>query len=142
MPLIKLTDQIIRYISLFEGITDTQVKDCLERGGTIYFIIVTGQLDKAIGPLGSNVKRLRKLLNKNINIIEYSPDIEAFIRNIFHEYKIKGVTIKDMDDKAQKVAYVAVDIRDKGKIIGANSRNLMVAREIINRYTPINIFIT
>jgi N utilization substance protein A len=75
MASIKLTDQTLKYISLFEGLTNTHIKDCLERVDTLYFIVDTGQLTKAIGKNGSNIKRLRNLLKKNIKIIEYSPSI-------------------------------------------------------------------
>ena len=143
MVKITLDDQSLRYITLFENITQTRVKDCLELYNTLYFIVDTGQLQFALGRNGLKVKRLRAMLKKNIKIIEYSPNTERFIRNIFHEFPVKEITIEeDGEDKNKnKVAYVSVDIRDKGKVIGRDSRNLKVAREIINRHEKIDILI-
>lgn len=142
MAAIKLNDQTLRQITLFENITNTTVKDCLEQSGTIYFIVDNGQLHKAVGRNGSNIKRLRDLLHKNIKVIEYSSKTEIFIRNIFREFPIKDITIENSEDGRKKIAYVSVDIRDKGKIIGRESRNLKIARTIIRRHEKIDIVIT
>jgi len=99
MATIKLDDQALRYISLFENLTNTRVKDFLERYSTLYFIVDSGQLKKAIGRNGSKIRRLRDVFHKNIKIIEYSPDDEIFIRNIFREFPIKEVSIEDSADK-------------------------------------------
>ena len=141
MATIKLTDKTLRYISLFEDSTKVQVIDCFERGDTIYFITPPGQLPLAIGRNGSNVRRLRQLMNKNIKIIEHSPEPETFIRNIFHGFSILEIRIKDTNDGKKLIAYVSVNPREKGKIIGLESRNLKIAREILNRFTPMDILI-
>lgn len=141
MAAIRFNDQSIRYITLFENITKTQVKDCIEREDTIYFIVSPGQLLLAIGKNGSTIRRLRGLFHKNIKIIEYSPKIETFIRNIFHEFTIKDIRIEESNDKKNKMAFVSVDIRDKGKIIGRDSKNLKIAKEILSRHNNMDILI-
>jgi N utilization substance protein A len=141
MSEIIFNDVTIKYISLFEKVTHTRVKDCIERPDILYFIVDAGQLSKAIGKGGSNAKKLRRLFKKNIEIIEYSPKLEMFISNIFHDFKIKEIRIEDRVSAEQKIAYVTVDITQKGKIIGRDSKNLNLARDILNRYTPIEIII-
>jgi N utilization substance protein A len=141
MSEIILNDQTIKCISLFENITKARVKDCIEGEDILFFIVNAGQLKRSLGKNGSNIRRLRKLFKKNIDVIEYSPDIKRFIRNIFHEFKINEVTIEQKGEPPQNIAYVAVDMKDKGKVIGRNSRNLKLAKEIINRYRPIDILI-
>ncbi len=138
---ITLNDQSLRFMTLFENVTKTQIKDCLEYSDTIYFIVNPGQLQFAIGKSGSKIKRLRALLKKNIKIIEYSPDFKIFIKNIFRDFSIKDVRIEDSNDGKNKIAYVSVDLRDKGKIIGRDSRNLKIAKEIVNRHGKIDILI-
>jgi N utilization substance protein A len=143
MAEIKFNDQSLRYITLFENITRASVKDCIEQSDKLYFIVNPGFLSKAIGKNGSNVKKLRRLFNKNIEIIEYSPKIEAFIQNIFHDYKINEIKLEERGsgDRKQQIAFVSVDVRQKGKIIGRDSKNLNLAKEILNRYIPIDIII-
>ena len=141
MAEIILTDQTLKIITLFEGYTNVQIKDCLDHGETIYFIVEKGQLMKAIGRNGSNIKRLRNVLKKNIKVIEYSSEPETFIRNIFIEFPINDVRIEDSADGTKRIAYVSVDLRNKGKVIGRESWNLKIAREIINRHVKMDIVI-
>jgi N utilization substance protein A len=141
MSTIKLDDQTLRYITLFEGLTQTNVKDCLEKPDTIYFVIKSGQFHKAIGKNGANVKRLRGMLHKNIKVIEYSPEPETFIRNIFVDFQINEIRIEDSKVGGDKVAIVSVNPRDKGKIIGRDSKNLKIAREILSRHNKLDMLI-
>ncbi len=141
MGTITFNVQTLRYITLFENITNTQVKDCLEFPDTLYFVVNQGQFHFALGKNGVKIKRLRTLMKKNIKIIEYSPDLERFIENIFREFQIKNVKIKNSNDGKKKVAFVSVNLRDKGKIIGRDSKNLKIAREILNRHDKIDILI-
>ncbi|WP_455392357.1 NusA-like transcription termination signal-binding factor [[Eubacterium] cellulosolvens] len=138
---ITFTDQTLGYISLFENLTKTRIKDCLEFSDTVYFIVHEGQLQYAVGKNGSKVKRLRMLLKKNIKIIEHSNNLEKFIKNIFHDFAIKNIKIEDSADGKSKKAFVSVNLQDKGKIIGRDSRNLKIAHEIINRHENIDILI-
>jgi N utilization substance protein A len=141
MVKITLNDQTIKYITFFENITNTRVKDCLEIENMLYFIVDSGQLQFALGRNGSKIKRLRSMLRKNVKLVEYSSNLETFIRNIFHEFKINNVQIDKSTDGGKRIARVSVNLRDKGKIIGLDSKNLKIAREIINRYEKIDILI-
>ena len=136
---IKFDGNTIKIISLFESMTKARVKDCIEEDDIIFFIVHEGQLGQAIGKGGKNINQVKERLKKNIDVIEYSQDINRFIRNIFHKYKIKNV---EMDHKGEKpVALISVSIRDKGKVIGRNSRNLRTAKEIMKRYHDIDLTI-
>jgi N utilization substance protein A len=134
---IKFDGNTIKIITLFESMTKARVKDCIEKEDIIFFIVQDGQLGQAIGKGGKNINQVKDRLKKNIDVIEYSQDINRFIRNIFHKYKIKNI---EMDRKGKKpVALINVDIRDKGKVIGRNSRNLKIAKEIMSRYHNIDL---
>jgi len=128
---IKFDTSTMRYITLFEGLTKASVKDCLELEEKIVFIVTKGQLGLAIGKNSVNLKKLKFVLKKNIDIIEYSDDIVGFIKNIFHNYRIIDVVIENNN------ATVIVEPKDKGKAIGKNGRNLRTAREIAHRHYDI-----
>jgi len=140
MASIKLTGQLLKYISLFEGITNTSVKDCFESSDTIYFIVDSGLLVRAIGRGGSNIKRMRDMLKRNVKVVEHFEDTETFIRSVFHGFEIRNIRIEERTDK-NSIAYIEVNPREKGKIIGRDSRNLKLARDIIQRYKPIDLVI-
>lgn len=129
---IKLNAQVIQFMGLFERITKANVKDCIEQEDRIIFIVEKGQLSKAIGKNAINIKKLKELVKKNIDIIEYSEDIVKFIKNIFHNYNVEDVKIGKQGTKEHII--VKIEQKDKGKAIGKEGRNLKLAREIIFRY--------
>ncbi len=135
MTNITLDGNALRYISVFERVTKTVVKDCIETPDKLVFIVATGYIGAAIGKKGENIKRLYELFKKNLDVIEYSGDPEMFLRNIFHNYKIKGVEIEKRGKKIH--ATVSVESMDKGRIIGKDGRNLKLAREILYRHHDI-----
>jgi N utilization substance protein A len=135
MTNIKLDQDTLRYITVFERITKTRVKDCMETPDKLVFIVATGQIRTAVGKRGENVKRLHDLLKKNLDVIEYSDDPIKFLRNIFHNFKVKDVQIEKRGDRVH--ATVFVDSKDKGKVIGKDSRNLRLARNILSRHYDI-----
>ena len=135
MTNITLNGDALRYISVFEKITRTNVKDCIETPDKLVFIVARGQIGAAIGKRGENVKRLHEMFKKNLDVIEYSDDPEKFLKNIFHNYKIKGVEIEKRGKKIH--ATVSVHSKDKGKIIGKDGRNLKLARDILSRHHDI-----
>ena len=136
---IKFDGNTMQIITLFESMTKARVKDCIEKEYIIFFIVAEGELGQAIGRGGKNLSQVKDRLKKNIDVIEFSQDINKFVRNIFHKYKIQNI---EMDHKGPRpLMLINVNYRDKGKVIGRNSRNLKTAKEIINRYHNIDLTI-
>lgn len=131
---IKLTGETIRCIPIFENITKARAKDCIDCEDKLIFIVESGQLGLAIGKGGANIRILKDLLKKNIDIIEYAPEIDKFIRNIFHNYKILEIA---EDKNRKKVIRVTVAAVDKGKVIGRSGKNIELVRNIVKRYHDI-----
>ncbi|UCE81451.1 MAG: NusA-like transcription termination signal-binding factor [Methanobacteriota archaeon] len=129
---ITFTGDTLRYISLFEKVTNTQVKDCLETEEKLVFVVEKNQGSRAVGKKGENVIRLKNLTGKDIHVIEYSDDPETFIRNVFHTYSVQGVSLENRGNIVH--ATVTVDPKVKGKAIGKNGRNLRIAREVVSRH--------
>jgi len=133
---ITFTEETIRYISLFEKITRSAVKDCLETPERIIFVVRQGDGGKAIGRGGKNVTRLRDMMGKEIRIIEYSPIPEQFLRNIFRSYEVKEVAIEEKERGLH--ATVAIKTTQKGWAIGKDAKNLKIARELMSRHHNID----
>ena len=131
----KLNADLMRYISLFETITNTAVKDCMETDDKLLFVVASGQISKAIGKKGDNIVRLNDMMKKNIHVIEFSTDTVQFLKNIFRSYNVESVEIEERENV--KHATVTVDKLLKGKAIGKEGRNLRVARDLIARHTDI-----
>jgi N utilization substance protein A len=131
---VVIDSDTLQLISLFERMTRARVKDCLPVEGEdrIVFVVNKGSLRNALGKRGENVKKLRERIKKIVDVIEYSPDPEKFVRNIFHNFKVKKVKI---DNGASGLtAYVTVDPKDKGRAIGREGKNLKLARKILARH--------
>ena len=133
MSKIRLTNETLKFISTFEGLTRVEVKDCVVVEDRVIFVV--DDLKGALGKGGANIRRLKEILGRNVDVIGFSPSPERFVKNIFHNYKVKNVTIEDRENG--RWAIVEIDPADKGRAIGKNRRNLKVAEEILGHHFPI-----
>ena len=132
---IKLDAQTLRYISIFEAATNAEVKDCLEKDNLIVFIVYPRNLRKVLVNGGEKIQTLRNLLKKNVMVIEYSPDVVVFTRNVFHRFRVRNVKVDRVGTEFSIT--VSVDPKDKARAIGKDGRNLRLAKEIIGRHFPL-----
>lgn len=133
---LTFNEHTISYLRFFQRITGTRVKDCIDTDDKIVFIVEAGDIGKAVGKGGETATKLRKMLKKDILIIEYSEDPKLFIANVFHQFKVESV---EMQDRPRGVhATVRVDPSLKGKAIGKDGKNLRTARQIVRRHHPID----
>jgi N utilization substance protein A len=129
---IKLDEGTIKLIALFESVTRAEVRDCIPSEDRVIFIVGKGQAGAAIGERGDNIHRLRDMLRKNVEIIEWADNAESFIRNIFHAFKVSEVKIEKRRNR--NTAMVTVDPNEKARAIGKEGRNLHQAKSILARH--------
>ena len=139
--MITLDAQGIKLISMFESVTHTRVKDCIQLEDRVIFIVEENQIGIAIGKKGKNVADLKRRLKKNVQLVEYSSDPVKFLKNIFRQYNPQNVYLEEKDGKTY--GRVEVPNKEKGRAIGAKASNLEIAKMIIKRHFDIeNILIT
>jgi N utilization substance protein A len=141
---IKITSTEMRYIALFESVTNASAKDCIidEEQSRVIFIINEGQIGVAIGRGGRNIHTLERMTGKKHEIIEYSDDPVKFIKNALKPAVVKEVRVSERPD-GKKIAVVAVNPKDKGVAIGKNGKNAERLRFLAKRYFQIqNVSIT
>ncbi len=131
---VKLSTEGIRYIALFESITGARTKDCFEDtdNNRLIFVVKSGDMGLAIGKGGDRINRVKKAINKHIEVIEYSEDPVEFVKNSFHPVSIKNVNIVDKDDK--RIAYVEVHTKEKGLAIGRDGKNIEKVKKLSLRH--------
>jgi transcription termination/antitermination protein NusA len=135
MPEITLDTESLGYIRLFEERTGARVKDCLAAEDKLVFLVMPGEVHKAVGPGGVLVDRLKGMLKKEIQVVEWADEPEALVKNIFYWYSPKRV---DFAPKGKgRHATVSVDPAWKARAIGKAGKNLKVARAILLRHTDI-----
>lgn len=128
----KLSQDAINYMLLFEKRTGVGVKDCIPEEDTITFIVDRGKVGAAIGKNGSMVNKIKKEFGKEIHIYEYSDDATQFIRNLMYPIKVEKV---ELNNKALKIY---IDKAEKKRAIGKGGRKINSARELLKRHFDIN----
>lgn len=129
---IKLSADEIKRITVFETLTGARVKDCVEEGNTIEFLIENGDMGLAIGKNGANITRARKTLGRTIIVTEFFDDENKFIKNLFSPINVKNVRIHNSVNN-EKIAMIEVSKRDKGMVIGSSGIKIRMARKLAKR---------
>ncbi len=136
MPEIAFDTETLGYIRLFEERTGARVKDCLEAEEKLIFLVEPGEIHKAVGPAGTVVERLKEMLKKEIQVVEYSDDPEKLAQNIFYAYEVKSVALAPKGKGRH--ATITVDPAWKARAIGKAGKNLKIARAILVRHSDIH----
>ncbi|MBS7640271.1 MAG: NusA-like transcription termination signal-binding factor [Candidatus Bathyarchaeia archaeon] len=136
---IRLTNEELEYIRLFESVTGATARDCIidNKFDRVIFVIKEGEAGMAIGKGGRNISLLRKITGKNYEVVEFSEDPIQFIKNALKPANVKEIRITKKPD-GNMIAVVSVDIKDKGIAIGKNGRNIEKARTLAKRYFNIS----
>jgi transcription termination/antitermination protein NusA len=136
MAEISFDTETLGYIRLFEERTGARVKDCFEAEDRLVYLVAPGDILKAVGPGGVLVDRLKGLMKKEIQVIEYSDEPETLARNIFYWYSPRSVDVVPKGNGRH--ATVTVDPAWKARAIGKAGKNLKVARAVLVRHTDIH----
>jgi len=135
MAEIAFDTETLGYIRLFEERTGARVKDCLAAEDKLVYLVQPGEIHKAVGPGGVLVDRLKGMMKKEIQVVEFADDPEALVKNIFYWFSPKRV---DFLPKGKgRHATVTVDPAWKARAIGKAGKNLKIARAILLRHTDI-----
>ena len=136
---IKLSTEQIRMISVFQNVTKTTARDCLddEKQNRIIFVVNEGKMGIAIGKGGSNIKSLQNILKRNVELVEYFDDPAKFLKNILNSKLIIEVKLDTKPDGSSQ-ATVIVDHGKKGLVVGREGRNAEKARLFAKRYFNIS----
>ena len=120
-----------RYIEELRILTRATALDCIidERFDRIVYLIKEGDMGLAIGRKGSNIRKMQRVLGKRIEMVEYSPKIESFTRNVFKPAEVAGVK---KEDDGRLTVYI--NKGDLGIAIGKGGCTIEKARLLLSRY--------
>jgi N utilization substance protein A len=135
MAEVTFDEQTMQFVALFQDMTRTTVVDCVNTEDRIIYVVKEGDIGRAIGKKGEHAAKLKRLMNKDIHVVEYSDEPERFIANVFRNYDVKKVEIEQRGDVTH--ATVTVDSAKKGRAIGRQGRNLRISRDLIARHHPV-----
>ena len=129
---IRLTTESIQYIALFENMTKAKILDCILEEERLVYVVKQGDMGLAIGKNGENINRVKKVLDKLIELIEYSDDPIIFLKNAFGPVSLNSVNIINRNDK--RLAYAEVPNKEKGLAIGRNGKNIEKVKMLARRH--------
>jgi len=130
---VKLSQTEMQYINMLLRVVNVSVKDCIvdEENNRVIYVVAQGQAGLAIGRRGSNIARLKELIAKDVEIVEYSPDMRTFIKNCFLPIVVRE--IKFQERRNGTIVKVKVDSKDTGRAIGRNGKNINRVKKLVTR---------
>ena len=144
---IKIDRESMELISLFNNISGAIIKDCLvfkspeNSSEVIIFLVKKQDVGKAIGKAGEHVKDLMAKLQKKIDVIPFSADLNEFIQFILNTTKnsIKVQSIEVKESKiGKKTIIISVRPQDRGKAIGKDGSMIKKIKELVLRHFEVN----
>lgn len=134
---VTLSDEARQYIALFEDVTDVAARDCIvdEAFDRVVFLVPAGEMGRAIGPGGRRVKRIEERIGRSVVLVEDADTPEDFVANALAPAAVHNVTVSENETT---VAYAEVDREDTGVAIGADGRNIRLARQLARRHFDID----
>jgi N utilization substance protein A len=129
---IRLTAESIQHIALFENMTRAKILDCIAEEERLVYVVKHGDMGLAIGKNGENINRVKKVLDKPIELVEYSDDPVTFLKNAFGPVSVSSVNIISKNGK--RLAYVEVPNKEKGLAIGRNGKNIEKVKILARRH--------
>jgi len=144
---IRIDQKSMELISLFNNISGAIIKDCLifrspeNNSEVVIFLVKKEDVGKAIGKAGEHVKDLKSRLQKNIDVIEFSEDLNQFIQNILNTtknaIKLQNIEIKESKN-LKKTVIISVRPQDRGKAIGKEGSMIRKIKELVLRYFEVD----
>ena len=144
---IKIDRGSMELISLFNNISGAIIKDCLvfkspeNYGEIIIFLVKKQDVGKAIGKNGEHVKDLMSKLQKKIDVIPFSENLDEFIQFILNttknSIKVQNIEIKESKNQ-KKTVIITVRPQDRGKAIGKDGSMIRKIKELVLRHFDVD----
>ena len=129
---ITYTKEILETMGIFARATESDVKDCFEYDGVLYFVVAEGNLGKAVGKGGQTVRELQERLKKRIRVLEFHPNLVDFLRNVIYPLKADAI-----EENNGTIVLRSADRSTRALLIGRNAKNLNRVKDVANRYFTI-----
>ena len=124
---------IMELMQLFARIARVDLKDCVVDDTQVIFIVGPGDVGKAVGAKGANIRKMEAACKKRVKVAEFNDDCCQFVANLCAPAKVKDCKLE-----GKVVTVVPGDLQSRGLIIGKNASTLRKYESIVKRYFPID----
>ncbi len=133
MMRIKFDVNTIKHMSLFESFTRAKPKDCFfDSNGQLVYVIEPGNMARAIGRNGANIKKFESVLKRKVKIVEFNPDVIRFVSSLIAPAKARDIRIEN-----RIITIKPADMETRGLLIGKSAKNLKNFEKITKKYFDI-----
>lgn len=122
----KLNNEETKLMMFFQEATGAAVRDVVDDGENVAFVVAEGDIGRAIGQGGRNISLLQKKLKKNIVVVEWSEELERFVSNVFFPTKV-DVNVED------DLITVKAGPEDRKYVIGRGGYRIKLAKSLVER---------
>ncbi len=138
---VRLSIDEMQYITMYQEIVNVKIKDCIiSDDNKVIFVVEEGQAGLAIGKRGVNILKLKELISKDIEVVEFSRDPSIFIKNCFLPIIPKDVKLQNKN-KGQ-IAIVTFDTKDIGRAIGRDGKTINKVKQLVMRqYNIVDVIV-
>jgi len=125
-----LNQEIMGLSSLMERVTKAKVKDCFtDEEENLFFVVAPGELGKAIGKGGANIRKMQDELQRKIRVIEYNDNVVEFVKNIIYPLRVQSIT-----EENGAVVIKETNKKAKSLLIGRQGRTLKLINRAVKRF--------
>lgn len=132
MKEVVIDNKMMGNIQLFEKLSGTEVKQCLENEDMIVYVVGEKRIGDIFQRNPDIIGRVREKTGKHILMAEQSRDLLTFVRNLLLRFGVKEVYVTWKD--GETTVQVAVEQENIGKVIGKEGRNIKLFRDAVQRF--------
>jgi N utilization substance protein A len=126
--------EIMGLIGVLGRLLRIRIKDLFKEEDVIYCIVEPGQIGKAIGKGGENIKKVNQVVKKKVKFVEFRNTAAGFVRNLIYPIRVEGI-----EEKEGVVEIVGGDRKTKGLLIGRDGRNLALLNKAVKRFFDVEV---
>ena len=128
----KLSMEDIQLLNSLERATGARAVDAVITQDSVLFVVAPGQIGKAVGKGGSNVRKLENFFGgKKVEMVEGADSIGEFLSHAFAPAEV--ISVEEVSNNGKNEAVVKVDENSKGIAIGRNGEKIKRARMLAKR---------
>jgi len=134
MSRVVYDQEILGLMNLLSKLTRARIKDCFKEGDALYCVVEIGDIGKAIGKGGVNIKRIGQVIKKKVKMVEYRNTAAGFVRSLIYPTRVEEIKEED-----GVVLVKGGDRKTNSLLIGRDGKNLKFLNRAVKRFFDVEV---